>query len=72
MEEIRFSVALPADVWLAVYRGAARAVVVRAEDGRTVQIPAHHFRPFVTRAGLYGRFRLRRAGSRLLSLERIA
>lgn len=72
VEELTFSLALPAQRWLRFYQGTARAVIVRAHDGRTVQFPAHHLRPFVSREGVYGEFRLRVDGNgRLVSLDRV-
>lgn len=49
---------IPADELLRYYRGAASAVVAQDELGRRVQFPAAALRPFVTRAGVYGRFAL--------------
>lgn len=57
--EVVFRLAIPADTWLAYYRGAARDVVARAEDGRTVRFPARLLRPFVGHDGVHGAFRLR-------------
>ncbi len=70
VDELRFSLAIPAQEWLAFYQGV-RDVVVRAHDGRTVRFPARHLRPFVTRAGVFGEFCLRVDGSRLVSLRRL-
>lgn len=41
-----------------LYFTGSNAVVLRAESGHTVQIPTVNLRPFVTRSGLNGRFRL--------------
>ncbi len=47
-------------------------MIVRAHDGRIVQFPARHLRPFVSREGVFGEFRLRVDGNgRLLSLDRV-
>ncbi len=69
----RFQLNISAETFLHYYQGAARAVIVRAEDGRTIQLPASNFRPFVTAAGIFGRFELvLDANNRLVELRRIA
>jgi hypothetical protein len=55
---ICFSINLPAERYLHYYRGNARAVIVRSEDGRRIQLPAANLRPFVTAEGIVGRFEL--------------
>ncbi|HXK56134.1 MAG: DUF2835 domain-containing protein [Gammaproteobacteria bacterium] len=55
---IKFRVALSADAFLRYYRGSARAVIVRAEDGRRIQLPAANLRPFLLSDGIYGEFEL--------------
>ena len=55
---ICFVLELPAEEYLRYYQGQAGAVIVRAEDGRRVQLPASALRPFVTEQGIYGRFQL--------------
>ena len=56
MRVIAFSLAIPTDELLRYYRNEANAVLVQADDGRRVQLPASALRPFVDRAGVYGRF----------------
>jgi hypothetical protein len=51
-----FSLNIPADEFLRVYRGTVSHVVVRATTGQRVQVPAARFRPFVTAEGVAGRF----------------
>lgn len=58
MQRHRFQLAISAETFLHYYRGAARAVIVQAEDGRTIQLPANSLRPFVTASGVVGRFEL--------------
>ncbi len=70
--KVRFSLHIPGDVYLAYYQGAARAVVVRTADGRTVQFPAEALRPFVTRDGIHGAFEMEfDAHNKLLDLRRV-
>lgn len=72
MQRHRFSIDISADTFLHYYRGVASAVIVRGEDGRTIQLPAKHFRPFVTAAGVSGRFELLLdANGKLIELRRL-
>lgn len=68
---IRFSLHLTSEQYLRYYRGEARMVQVRAEDGRTVRFPAAALRPFVARDGVRGQFELVLGeNDRLLELRR--
>lgn len=58
-QHVRFRIAISADDYLAYYQGAARDVVVRAEDGRRIRFPAGALQRFVTHQGIHGRFELR-------------
>lgn len=58
MPTLRFTLSIPADLYLSHYRGDAQAVSTRAEDGRRVEFPARQLRPYVTREGVHGRFEL--------------
>ena len=55
---VRFRIALTADAFLRYYQGSANAVIVRAEDGRRIQLPAANLRPFLLRDGINGEFEL--------------
>ncbi|MFN2310177.1 MAG: DUF2835 domain-containing protein [Gammaproteobacteria bacterium] len=69
---IRFRLDIPADDYLAYYQGVARAVLVRAEDGRRVRFPAGALQPFVTHQGIQGRFEVHfDADHKLVGLERL-
>lgn len=51
--------AIPADEFRRLYAGTAHAVVARDRlSGRSVRFPASRLRPFVTPAGVHGRFEL--------------
>lgn len=70
--EATFVLNISPDEYLRYYQGAARHVVVRGRDGRTIQFPAGLLRRFVTHDGVQGEFRLRfDAGNKLISLDRI-
>lgn len=53
-----FRIDLSYQDYLLYYQGNVRAVVVRAEEGLTLQLPAARLRSFVTPAGIHGRFEL--------------
>lgn len=73
MPSLIFDIALPAARVLALYRGQANRIRVRSRDGRWVDLPAHHLKPYLTREGIYGSFRLAfDEQGRLLSLEPLA
>ncbi len=55
---VRFALSIPGDVYLSFYVGAARAVVVKAADGRNIQFPAGILRRFVTHDGIQGVFEM--------------
>lgn len=58
MPHLLLDIALPAERFLAYYQGQANRVLMRSREGRTVSLPAHHLRPFLTRDGIHGSFRL--------------
>ncbi len=69
---IRFRLSISAEDYLTYYQGVARAVVVRAEDGRSIRFPAGALQPFVTHQGIHGRFELCfDAQNKLQALRRI-
>ncbi len=63
MNEIRFSLSLSPERYLAYYQGAAQQVSVCAYDGRRLQFPASVLRPFVTHEGVHGEFAIRFDGN---------
>jgi hypothetical protein len=72
MQQLIFDLALPAERYLAWYQGSAQRVLMHSRDGRSISLPAHHLRPFLTHQGIYGSFAMRfTAEGKLLSLERI-
>ncbi|SDS09229.1 Protein of unknown function [Halopseudomonas litoralis] len=72
MQELIIDLTLPAERYLAWYRGQAGRVMMHSRDGRRVSLPAHHLRPFLTHMGVYGSFVMRfTAEGKLVSLERL-
>ncbi|MDN6858363.1 DUF2835 domain-containing protein [Pseudomonas sp. CAN2814] len=73
MARVVLDISLPLDRLQALYRGHANRVQVLSRDGRQVNLPAHHLRPFVTHSGIQGSFELEFDDSgRLLALRRLA
>jgi len=58
MNQYLFSVRLSYDQLLPIYNGGADKIVVRDVTGRTIELPADRFKPFLTREGINGHFRL--------------
>lgn len=72
MEVFYFALAIPRTHLLAYYQGHAQHILTVTDDGRRLQLPARTLRPFVTHAGLFGRFRaVVDSERRLLRLERV-
>jgi hypothetical protein len=72
MPSLLLDLALPADRLRAVYEGRADRIMAHSRDGRRVSIPARHFRPFITHAGVYGTFELTfSANGELLELRQL-
>lgn len=72
MPSLVFDIALSAERLRAVYQGRANRVLVKSRDGRSVSVPAHHFRPFLAHEGVYGSFELEfSAAGELISLRRL-
>ncbi len=72
MQAVYFRMELSRDQVLSYYQGMARKVVVTATDGRRVQFPAEHLRPFVAANGVHGLFKMLLSDEhRLIELQRI-
>jgi hypothetical protein len=56
MRQYRFRLVLDVEQCLAFYRGAYTDVVVRADNGQTVQLPLRYFRPYISHTGVDARF----------------
>lgn len=63
---------IEADEFLRLYKGTARDVLARATNGQTVRFPANILRPFVTREGVRGRFKISfDATGKLIAIDKI-
>lgn len=68
----RFSLNLSQDQFLLYYRGVVRQIQVTTEEGKTLQFPAGHLRPFLTHQGIRGRFALQYdEGGKFVNIEKI-
>lgn len=57
----------------ALYLSTTNVVVVKAESGERVQLPSLNLRPYVTKQGINGRFRLMTtAENKVHSFERVS
>lgn len=65
-------IALSADKLLAVYQGRANRILIRSREGRSVSLPAHHLRAFLTSEGVFGSFEMDFDGQgKLIALRRL-
>ena len=65
--------AIDAEDYLRMYRGTAKDVLARATNGQTIRFPANILRPFVTRDGVHGRFRIHfDARGKFVAIDRLA
>ncbi|MCI0916231.1 DUF2835 domain-containing protein [Pseudomonas stutzeri] len=72
MPSLVLDIALPAEKLLAVYQGRANRILIKSREGTSVSLPAHHLRPFLTSAGVFGSFELEFSPEgKLLCLRRL-
>ena len=72
MPSLVLDIALPAGKLLAVYQGRANRIRIKSREGTSVSLPAHHLRPFLTSAGVFGSFELEFSPEgKLLRLRRL-
>jgi hypothetical protein len=58
MNQYVFNLKIGYDEFLPIYRGSINKLVVRDVNGRTIELPAAHFKQFLTPQGVNGRFKL--------------
>ena len=72
VQYIQFSLNLSSEEFLQHYQGVASAVMVQADDGRRIQLPANSLRPFVSQQGVVGRFELELdQNNKLINLKKL-
>lgn len=71
-KQFEVSLAIAADEYLKLYRGVASEVIAHADGGARIRFPANALKPFVTHAGVYGRFVISvDQNNRLQSVKRV-
>ena len=64
---------IKADEFLRLYKGTARDVFATATNGQKVRFPANILRPFVTRDGVRGRFKITfSANGKLIAIDKFS
>lgn len=58
MNAVFINLSISPDEYQRWYQGSAKDVLAYTVEGRSVRFPAHILRPFVTRNGIKGRFRI--------------
>jgi hypothetical protein len=72
VKQFTFRLSLNSDEIMLMYQGHARRLVVRSEQGLTLELGIEKIRPFVAISGVHGYFRLKTQDDyRFISLERI-
>ncbi|UBO75816.1 DUF2835 family protein [Aeromonas rivuli] len=72
MKQFTFGLHLSRDELLLMYQGHARRLVVRSDQGLTLELGLDKIRPFVGLEGVHGRFLLKTQDDhRFIGLERI-
>ena len=71
-QELRFQLHIASEEFTRYYRGEAKEVIVRTENGLTLSLPASAFQAFVSHQGIDGRFVVKfDQNNKLLSLQRV-
>ena len=58
MQTVRFRLQLNSEQYLAYYKGQAKRISVVCDDGRRIEFPAEHLRPYLTHDGIHGHFEI--------------
>ena len=58
MQRMTFSMNLSAEKYQRYYLGSAKAVIVQADDGRTLRFPISAIQKYVTHDGVQGHFEI--------------
>jgi len=72
MAVYRFNMHLSYEQFLPFYQGKIHKILVRDTHGRKIELPAEHFRGFLTRDGITGFFELQvTSQGKFIALQRI-
>lgn len=70
--EVFFNINISEHDFIAYYKGVVKNIIVRSEDGRTIQFPAHLLQKFTSHSGVKGRFKINYgADNRLVAITRV-
>ena len=73
MREFELNLVISAEKMLSYYQGSAQQVLAKDIQGVSLAFPAQALRPFVTKDGIHGRFRLRvDDNNKLIELQKIS
>lgn len=71
-KQLRFYLNIGREQALRYYQGTARVVVATTTDGKKLQFPAEHIRPFIEQTGISGLFSIEfDHNNKLIGLKRI-
>lgn len=72
MNQYIFNLRLSYEQFLPIYQGSVDKIIVRDTSGRTIELSAVHFKPYLTPEGINGQFKLLTSSSgKFHSLVRI-
>jgi hypothetical protein len=73
MQTFYFNLTLKYDLCEQLYIPGINSVIMKADDGKRIQLPVKNLRPFVSTIGIKGRFRLMiDDNNKITSFEKIA
>ncbi|GAA0345138.1 hypothetical protein GCM10009092_07050 [Bowmanella denitrificans] len=73
MKTYFFNLRLSYEECRALYDGSVQKLIMYAESGERVQLPAGNLRPFINHLGIHGRFRLiTNEHNKIRSFERVS
>lgn len=73
MRSLRFRLDISPQEALKYYRGQAKSVIAKAENGQTISFPAQHVRPFVEQNGIHGVFIIEfDAANKFMGIKRLS
>jgi hypothetical protein len=70
---IRFRLDISSTQYLAVYKGLAKNVIVKADDGKMVAFPAGNIQQYLNQTGIHGYFEMEMTSeNKFLTIKKIA
>ncbi|PCJ32921.1 MAG: hypothetical protein COA90_01415 [Gammaproteobacteria bacterium] len=72
MTELKFYLKVSREQALQYYQGSIRSVIVTSTQGKRIQFPAEHIRPFINQQGIEGYFSIQFDNdNKLVGLKRL-